>query len=265
MQTWDAPPSSDNLLVGKGSVFFNRFDANGVGTGLKHLGNVDAMEISQEDDKIEKYENMTAAASLYASVTRRRNVRIALTLTEFHPENLALAQMGNLDETYTQAATAVVDEVLTESLVKGATYQFAKLGPYTGVSLSDESGALVLGTDYVITDPLAGLVTILAGGGATAGDTLEASYTPTAYAAGAVPKVKGGQAGEIIGSLLFVGDPTAGPKLMVKVWKVSFTPDGALGLISEEFADMALTGAVLADPVGHPGNTLYETTYLPTS
>jgi hypothetical protein len=78
-----------------------------------------------------------------------------------------------------------------------------------------------------------------------------------------VPIVKGGTDNTIEGALLFVGDPSAGPKMMVEVWRAGFTPDGALGLISEEFADLGLVGGVLADPVGHPGNQLYQVTYLP--
>lgn len=260
-QTWMTPPDAENLIVGKGSVYINRFDATGAGTGLRHLGNVDAMEITTEDDVITKYSAMTKDAPLYKKITRRRTVTVRLTLSEFHPFNLALILQGDLDETYAQPATAVTGEVLTTSAVLGGYYKVSKFGPYTApITL----GAGVLGTDYVITDANVGVVHVLDTATAIAdGDTITASYTPTAYSAGAVPVVKAGVQNTIEGSLLFIGDPSTGPKMMVEVWRASFTPDGALGLISEEFADVGLSGSVLADPVGHPGNQLFQVTYLP--
>jgi hypothetical protein len=261
-QTWAAAPDADNLIVGKGSVWINRFDNAGNGTGLQHLGNVDAMEITTEDDIIQKFSSMTKDAPLYKKITRRRNVTVRLTLSEFHPYNLALITQGEVDETYAQPATAVVGEVLTTSVVRGAYYKVSKLGPYTAPIVPSVG---VLGTDYEIVDPIAGIIHIFDGVSATIvdGSTLTVGYTPTAYTAGAVQRVKGGTQNTIEGSLLFVGDPSAGPKMMVEIWKASFTPDGALGLISEEFADLGLVGGVLADPVGHPGNQLYQVTYLP--
>lgn len=260
-QTWAIAPDAENLIVGKGSVYLNRFDATGAGTGLRHLGNVDAMEITTEDDVITKYSSMTKDAPLYKKITRRRTVTIRLTLSEFHPFNLALITQGDLDETYAQPSTAVVAETLTTNAVLGGYYKVSKLGPYTGAITL---GAGVLGTDYEIVEPNVGIVHILDTASAIAdGDTVTASYTPTAYTAGQVPIVKGAVENTIEGSLLFVGDPSAGPKMMVEVWRAGFTPDGALGLISEEFADLGLTGSVLADPVGHPGNQLYQVTYLP--
>lgn len=255
-------PDSDNLLVGKGEVYFNRFDALGIGTGLRHLGNVDAMEITTADDNIDKYSNMSQDAPLYKRVARRRTVTIRLTLSEFTPENMAMVMMGTVLKTATQAATAVTSEVLTTSAVPGAYYMFSKIGPHTAISLTGP-GALTLGTDYIIKDPNLGIIQILPTGTVVAGATVSANYTPTAYVAGEIIEVFGGESTTVEGSLLFVGDPVTGPRQRIEVWKVQFTPDGALGLISDEFASVGLTGSVLADPVGHPTNKLYRSTYLP--
>jgi hypothetical protein len=261
---WSPTPSADNLLVGKGKVYFNRFDSDGIGTGLRHLGNVDAMEITTDDDVLEKYSNMSADAPLYKKVPRRRNVGLRLTMSEFSPHNMAIAMMGTVVETYTQAAAAVVGEVLSTSVVLGAHYKFAKLGPHTAIALTTGATPLVLGTDYTVENPDVGIIKILETASAiTAGDPLTADYTPTAYVAGEIVEVFGGESSTIEGSLLFIGDPATGPRQMIEVWKVSFNPDGAIGLISDEFADVGIQGNVLADPVGHPTNKLYRTTFLP--
>lgn len=255
-------PDSDNLLVGKGQVWFNRFDALGVGTGLRHLGNVDAMEITTADDKIQKYSNMSQDAPLYKEVARRRTITIRLTLSEFNPENMAMVMMGTVVRTATQAATAVTGEVLTTSAVLGGHYMFSKIGPHTAISVSS-SGVKTLGTDYTIEDANVGIIKILPTGTIVAGASVTASYTPTPYVAGDIVEVYGGESQTVEGSLLFVGDPTTGPRQKIEVWRVSFTPDGALGLISDEFASVGLTGSVLADPVAHPLNKLYKSTFLP--
>lgn len=257
-------PDSDNLLVGKGEVYFNRFDALGIGTGLRHLGNVDAMEITTADDNIDKYSNMSQDAPLYKRVARRRTVTIRLTLSEFTPENMAMVMMGTVVKTTTQAATAITGETLTTSAVLGAYYMFSKIGPHTSILIKKGATTLVLGTDYVIKDPNLGIIQILeTSSTVVAGDTLTADYTPTAYTAGEIVEVYGGESTTVEGSLLFVGDPVTGPRQRVEVWHVSFTPDGALGLISDEFASVGLTGSVLAEPVAHPNNKLYRSTFLP--
>jgi hypothetical protein len=257
-------PDSDNLLVGKGQVWFNRFDALGIGTGLRHIGNVDAMEITTADDKIQKYSNMTQDAPLYKEVARRRTITIRLTLSEFEPENMAMVMMGTIVKTATQAATAVTGEVLTTSSVLGATYVFSKIGPHTGIAIKQGVTTLVLGTDYIISDPNVGVIKILdTSVTVTPGSTITADYTPTAYTAGEIIEIYGGESTTVEGALLFIGDPVTGPRQKIEVWKVSFTPDGALGLISDEFASVGLSGSVLADPVGHPTNKLYKSTFLP--
>jgi hypothetical protein len=185
-------------------------------------------------------------------------------MSEFSAYNAAIVLMGTLQETYSQAATAVVGEPLTTSAVKGAYYKFAKLGPHTSITIKQAAATLVLNTDYEVTDPDLGIIHLLESSvTVTNGSTITADYTPTAYAAGAVPEVLAGESSTVEGSFLFVGDPSTGPRMMVEVWKVSFTPDGAFGLISDEFADVGMQGSVLADPTNHPTNKLYKVTYLP--
>lgn len=263
---YELSPSAENLLLGKGELLFSR-KINGVLQGHRHIGNVETFELTTADDVLEKYNSMNAAASLYKRITRRRDVTLRVTADEFTPENLALMLMGTSQQSAAQAATAVAGEVLTEDVLLGGYYKFAKMGPHTAISLATPGAtadvALVLGTDYRIHDANVGVVQILPGAtNIAAGATLKASYTPTAYASG-LTEVLGGNASVVEGSVLFLPDPTSGPKMMVEVWSVSVNPDGALGLISDEFAQMAMTMAVQSDDEGHPTNPLYKVTYVP--
>ena len=254
-------PSGENLLVGKGQVLFDRFDANGLKTGFRHLGNVSSMELTTADDVIEKFSSMSAGAPLYKRVNRRRNVTLKLTMDEFDPENVALALMGETS-VLVQAATAVVAEPIFPSTVKGSFFKLAKLGPYTGVSIKFGVTAGVAGVDYRVVDAKAGVYQILLGTALTGAVT--ADYTPTAYTSTTGPKVVGGGiSGVIEGQLMFIGDPSTGPKTIVDVWRLNISPDSAVGLISDEFAEMGLTAGVLDDSALHPSNPLYQVTYVP--
>lgn len=255
-----AAPSSENLLLGKGQVFFDRFDENGVSTGLRHLGNVETFELTTADDNVDKYSSMSAGAPLYKRVNRRRTVTLRITGDEFHPENMALVTMGDLS-TLAQAATAVVGEAVAAATVPGTYFTTKKLGPISGVAVHFGATVGVAGVDYAIIDANVGLIRILPGTILTGAVTID--YTPTLYGTEGPQVVHGGTAGIIQGRILFIGDPSSGPATKVEVWKVNITPDGAVGLISDDFATLGLSAAVLDDAVNHPASPLYEITYLP--
>lgn len=254
-------PSSENLLLGKGQVLFDRFDAAGARTGFRHLGNIETLELTTADDKVQKFSSMSQGAPLYKEVNRRRTVTLKLTGDEFHPDNLALILMGNL-ATLVQAATAVVAEAIFPTTVPGAYFKLAKLGPYTAVAIKFGATPGVIGVDYALVDAKLGVYQILPGTVLTG--VVTADYTPTAYTGTTGPKVVGGgTAGTIQGALMFVGDPSTGPKVLLEVWRTNVSPDGALGLISDDFATLGLTMAVLDDSAAHPSNPLYQITYAP--
>jgi hypothetical protein len=257
-----AAPSSENLLLGKGSVYFDRFLVNTQTTqGMRHLGNVEAFELTTNDDTVEKYSSMVASSPLYKRVNRRRTVNLRITGGEFHPENLALFTMGT-QSTLAQAATAVVGEAITATTIPGIYYKTKKLGPITAVAVRFGASTGVLGTDYAIIDAATGLIRILPGTILTGAVVMD--YTPTSYATATSPQVvSGGAQGVIEGRVLFIGDPAAGPKVMVNVWRSSINPDGNLALIGDDYASMGLNAFVLDDSINHPASPLYEVTYLP--
>jgi hypothetical protein len=254
-----AAPSAQNLLVGKGQVFFDRFDVNGVSTGFRHIGNVDKLEISTDSTKLQKFSAMSANAPLYSEVSTKRAVKLALTGSEFHPQNFALATTGNVAD-LVQAATAVTGEAAAAATVPGTYILTKKRGPVTGVAVHFGATLGVLGTDYAITNANVGLIQILPGTILTGAVTID--YTPTAYTAGNGIVVAGGAAGIIQGALKFVGDPTTGPAYLIEVWKCNVSPDGAMGLISDDFADLGLEMEVLDDSANHPAAPLFMATQI---
>lgn len=256
---WQTAPSSENLLLGKGQVFFDRFDVNGVSTGFRHIGNVETFELTTTDDKVQKFSSMSAGAPLYKEVNRRRTAVLTLTGSEFHPENMALVTMGE-QSTLVQTATAVVAEPVAPATVPGAYYMTKKLGPITAVTLTFGATPGVLGTDYEILNANVGLFRILPGTALTGAVTID--YTPTAYTSPTGPAmISGGSAGVIQGAVRFIGDPSTGPEMIVDVWRANVSPNGAVGLISDDFANLSLTMAILEDAVANPAFPLYRIIY----
>lgn len=254
-----AAPSSENLLLGKGQVLFDRFDVNGVSTGFKHLGNVETFELTTTDDKVQKFSSMAAGAPLYKEVNRRRAAVLNITGDEFHPENMALVTMGDVS-TLVQPATAVVAEAVAAVTFPGTYFTTKKLGPISAVVVKFGATPGVLGTDYAIINANVGLIRILPGTALTGAVTID--YTPTAYVSGSGPKVvAGGTAGVIQGAIKFIGDPSTGPDMIVDVWRANMAPNGAVGLISDDFATLQMTAAILDDSLNHPGTPLYQIVY----
>lgn len=256
-------PSSENLLLGKGQVFFDRFDNSGLSTGYKHLGNVETFELNTTDDKVQKFSSMSAGAPLYKEVNRRRAAVLTLTGSEFHSENMALVTMGDQSE-LVQAATAVVAEPVSPTTKKGMYFMTQKLGPVTAVTVTFGATPGVLNTDYAIINANIGLIRILPGTALTGAVTV--GYTPTAYVSGSGPAIiSGGSAGVIQGAVRFVGDPSTGPDMIVDVWRANVSPNGPVGLIGDDFATLSLTMAILDDAVAHPAQPLYRIIYPPVS
>jgi hypothetical protein len=260
---WQTAPSSENLLLGKGQVLFDRFDASGLSTGFKHLGNVETFELTTTDDKVQKFSSMSAGAPLYKEVNRRRTAVLTLTGSEFHPENMALVTMGT-KSTLVQAGTAVVAEPVSPTTIPGMYFTTKLLGPITAVTVTFGATPGVAGVDYVVTNANVGLIRILPTTVLTGAVTV--GYTPTAYTAPTGPAlVAGGNAGVIQGAIKFIGDPSTGPDMLIDVWRANVSPNGAVGLIGDDFATLSLTMAILDDAANNPSFPLYRIIYPPST
>jgi len=247
-------PSNENVILGKGALFFDRYDAAGASTGFRHLGNCSVFEIGTEDDVLELKSSLSAAAGTYKKVTRSRTVNINVTFYEFDSENLALALMGEV-ATFTQTGATVADEVLVAAAltnIKGK-YFFTAQRRISAVTLT-QTGALVAGTDYEIVDAEQGLIRILPTS-ATVVDGTAITIDYTSAAVTALDVVRGATKSLIEGKLRFVPDPMTGPKLEVEVFNVSFNPQGVLGLIQDDWGTGQLQGVAQDDSGGAHGGS----------
>lgn len=250
-------PSSNNVLLGRGVLYFDRFTKTGQPTGERHLGNMDTFTINTEDEVKQLYESMTAAAGLYKEVTIKRTVTGAAKGYELDPENVSLQLMGDLGS-LVQTTGTVVDLTLTPSSKKGRYYSVEKRN-ISAVVVKEGSTTYVLGVDYAV-DAKTGRVKVLSGGSIEDGSALTVSCS---YAATTLQTVEGATAGTVEGRLRFVGDPTCGPAVEVEVFRVKVTPNGELGFLSDDWGTLSLKFSVLTDSSRPAGESpYYRVTYL---
>lgn len=247
--------------IGAGIVYLNLFDPEtGLPTGYFDAGNATVVRPTNNDERFLKNESRTRYRARVVNLLLRRNIDIQFDFDEWSSRLVSAWWQGTPDVGTTQAATPIVDEEVTTAVMLGASYVLAARGPITGYSFQEAYGptALVEGVDYVIDDINVPVVRILPDAVNIAdGDTLEASYTPTAYT-GTPFNLAIGTVSQIEAAVMFVGDPPNGPRLRYNWWKGILVPNGSLDLIQtgNENAPLSFTFSVSSDTTGHPDSPL---------
>jgi hypothetical protein len=250
-------PSSANILCGTGEVWFNRQNNDGTYAGFRHLGNVSKLDITPTVTVIEKKSSMNATRAIIARAVTEAKMELAMILDEFDKNNVALALLGSV-AAYTQAINAAI----VDTALGNAEGDFAL---DTGlkkivVSAVKHSGTpLVLGTDYTV-DSDSGLITVIKGGGITDGWALTWSGSNPAIAS---YSVNGLTEGKITGALRYRSSTDqVGPRMLVDVYNLSLSPDSALALLGDTFAEIPVKGSLLPDSTRAIGDQVVKVTYL---
>lgn len=255
-------PSSDNVLLGAGEWYFNRFDANGVETGYFHLGNCDDARVVVSTEELIMKNAMRAARGIYKRVIKESSAELKIRKLEFDLISMAIAYLGDVSET-AQGAATVTDEALTPAggLVKGRYYTTSKRG-ISAVTVKKGATPLVSGADYLIKDAARGVILILETAtlaGLADGDDLTIDYTAAALTgATALKTIRALNSPRIEGKGLFISDNQAGPNWDYEFWNLNLKPDGEIALIGEDFGSYNLSGAAQDDSVGAHGGSADE-------
>lgn len=109
---------ADDLMVGAGTLFFNRYDSNGNLTGFHHMGNCDEFNITVDITKIEKNSSMNKRRELMKSIVTEVKPSGTLTMTEYDPTNLALGLFGT-EGVQSQSAVTLINEKYDVDVVPG--------------------------------------------------------------------------------------------------------------------------------------------------
>lgn len=240
----------EDLLLGRGKIYFDRKNTNGTYVGERFLGNCTTLETTVSDEKREKYESTTPASGLMKRTNIRRTIELSIVLDEFNKENMALALMGD-NSFYTQNNTAVTAEA--HNAVTQGTWVKMTFLSISSVVVKNDAGSpttYTVTTDYVV-DATTGRIYIVPGGAIADGTNLRVDYAKATVTT-ALPSVRIGVATKIEGLIRFVGDPAEGPAWMYELWSVDLGPDGSLSLIGDDFGEFTLKGTLQSDATNHP-------------
>ena len=247
------------LLLGRGKLYFDRFDANGNPTGLRFMGEADKLEINPSAQTKDYFTMSRAASTKLAQNITQQTHEVDVQLREYQPANLAIALLGDaIVLTQEQTVVAQGAEQLSAKALPGCVYQ-TKFRNISAVTAESGATPLVLGTDYEVLDATLGLIHVLPGTQVLDG-TKPLSVGYTAAAINGATQIQGGTDSKIEGKLVFVGDPANGPSYDAEIWRVRFQPSGALALITDDYSNIPLKGEAMDDSANHPAQPLYRLT-----
>jgi len=86
--------STELYTLGKGILKFDRFDANGLPTGLRDLGNAPVFNLTIEVEKIEHFSSREGISTIDWTRTKMRRLKGNFELDEFDRQNLRLWLFG---------------------------------------------------------------------------------------------------------------------------------------------------------------------------
>jgi len=247
-------PSPENYFLGKGALYFDRFDSSGNKTGELHLGNCPDFSVAIDVSEKEHKSSLTGVATVDKKVTEQVTATVKFTLEEFVTENLLIALLGD-EGTLTQAAGSVT----TPEAYTVKTNRWYKL-VYRNVSnvvVKDETDTTtyVENVDYRV-DAEVGRVYIIPTGSISDDDVIHVTYD---YGDLSTTIVKALENSQIQGYLRFIpATDQTGPRHECEVWKVDLRPSGEIGFISEDWAQMPIEGSITADTENHPDNPYFR-------
>lgn len=250
-------PNSQNLYLGAGEVWFNRFDAAGNPTQWRHLGNVSKLDLNPNVQTVEKYGSMQGSRALLARAVSQTGGEVDLTLDEFDNENLAIALLGST-AAFSQTAGSATTQAITGTSKKGTALSTGKL-KITVTAVQVGVTTYALGTDYTV-DSDSGLITITPN--STIPDASAITWSGS-YPAIASTQVNALSNAIINGMLRFrsASDAT-GPRYILDIWKLNIAPSAALALIGNQFGDIGLKGNLLQDTTKPAGNQFFQLVQL---
>ena len=248
-------------MLGKGSVLFDRFDANGNPQGYVHLGNCSKFDLDTKDEAAQLYQSLNSVPSLIATTLKKRTPTLSITGTDFSADHMALAMMSAGKTKLAIAAGDVADEALASATAtkKGKYFALASRSvDAASIVLKQGATTLVTGTDYVVADPVEGLIYFPSTSAVDDSKAVTADYSTLVKN---FDQVAGGTQPVLQGCIRFVPDPSDGQTIGVEVWRVNLAPNGQIGLIADDYGNWTLDASVLDDSANHPDAPYYLATF----
>lgn len=254
-------PNNDQITLGRGVLYIDRFDANGDLQGYNDGGEVDSFSLEPNVEKIQLYSSRSGIATLAKEAVKKSEWKVSISGYSLSKANAGLIFMGTAAD-YTQSSGTATDAALatTTQAREGGIYETGKRN-ITVTGVKQGATSLVLTTDYTVIDASAGLIGIPEGSQVTTGGgalTWSGSYT--ALVAGDLTVFNAGTQSSIGCKLRFIPDVPTGVGLEVVCFNAALTPSGSFGVIAEDWLKFNLEGLLQTDEAGtYGGSASYPT------
>lgn len=256
-------PTPNLTLIGKGSIWLDRFDGTDTATGtLMSLGNCDKFGITVKPTVKKLFTSLDHTAGNYNTAVSQEDISITIEGFEFAPELLALGSMADVPTTLTQTTASVTAEVLASALVQKKGRGFRTVNrEVSALVVTQSTTTLVVNVDYVLKDAHAGLIYFPEGSAVNATLSVTVAYTAAAIAAaGNMQQILGASVSKVRGKLFFYADPMTGPSWDVEVPRVFLTGGTEQDFIGTDWAKWKLTGDVENNSAFDPTVPYYRAT-----
>jgi len=153
-------PNPENYTLGKGVLYFDKFDANGNVTGERDLGNAPELTFNMSVDMLDHFSSRSGISSKDKQVTKQITPTFTFMLDEINEDNLGMLFYGDA-VTMTQAASDFKSSALPAAVSKGLYYDLGirKVGIWKAVVAYEAGKAAVdLPADAVVTNTSGGAV-----------------------------------------------------------------------------------------------------------
>lgn len=252
-------------MLGKGSILLDRFDAvSGLPTGFQHLGNCTQFELEDKPDIAKLFSSLNKNVSLISTALKKREPMVTIKGTDFSSLHAAIFAMSPGKTTLSTTATTFTGEVLVSAAqavlgAKGKYFRTANINVDnvgTPPVVTQNLVTLVAGTDYVVADPVQGLIYFP---NSSAIDNTHQITVTYHTLVGNFDQVAGADVPFVKGHLLFVPDPVDGQKVGCDIWQVNLFANSKLGLIADDYGNWELQGNILDNTGGLVGLPSYAT------
>lgn len=246
-------PDTRNYSLGKGILYFDRFDADGNLAGELDLGNAPACSLTPTVESLDHFSSRQGLREKDLSIEVSLGLTVKFTLDEYSADNLNLALLGDRTiATESQPAGHQVNDVIT-----GYSGKWTKLfrrhlvnNDASPVVVTDVAGTTtyVEGTDYEL-DAVIGRLKVITGGSISDGDTLHVDYD---YEATTFPVINPATVSPVQGQLRFVGHPDQGPQYEGEFWKAKLKCTSDINFITDDWGTLEFEAEIQKDESGHP-------------
>jgi hypothetical protein len=231
---------ANNYVIGRGRLYFDRFDASGASTGFRYLGNTPAISITKDSQTLDHYDSDSGLKVKDKSVTLQEDVRMSFETDNISPENLALWFAGTAGAGGTTAA-ATDATFAANDVALGVSYYVGREN-ISGVAIAPAGGGTAVAADDYVVDAAGGMVTFT--GGVTPGSDYVITFDAEAVTT----------TGQIIdsgttvfGALRYVSDNPVGANQTMNYPYVKLTPNGDYQLKGDEWQKLSFNVEILRD------------------